>query len=138
MSNYCRLSVTRTSPIRVESGSSMTGPSSSVVPTSTPSPDSPRTSLSSTWSSQLRAYTAGRANLIITDACSSCPRSRSPTKNFNYQTDTKLSSSAWHSDVTYEKQPPGLTGLWLYDSPPSGGDTGAYDDAGSCSNRPLC
>lgn len=33
----------------------------------------------------------------------------------------------WHSDVTYEKQPPGLTALFLYDSPPSGGDTGYLD-----------
>jgi sulfonate dioxygenase len=27
------------------------------------------------------------------------------------------------SQVTYEKQPPGLTTLWLFDSPSSGGDT---------------
>lgn len=33
----------------------------------------------------------------------------------------------WHSDVTYEAQPPGLTALFLFDSPPSGGDTG-YED----------
>lgn len=29
--------------------------------------------------------------------------------------------------MTYEKQPPGLTGLMLFDSPPSGGDTGYAD-----------
>lgn len=29
--------------------------------------------------------------------------------------------------MTYEKQPPGLTALFLFDSPPSGGDTGYVD-----------
>lgn len=72
---------------------------------------------------------------------------RSASSNFNYQTDTRLTSSVWHSDVrtafdldafrivltmshykvTYEKQPPGLTSLMLFDSPPSGGDTGYAD-----------
>jgi alpha-ketoglutarate-dependent taurine dioxygenase len=30
---------------------------------------------------------------------------------------------AWHSDVTYEKQPPGTTFLYVLDGPESGGDT---------------
>ena len=34
-----------------------------------------------------------------------------------------LSSSGWHSDVTYEVQPPGLTTLFLYANLASGGDT---------------
>ncbi|CEQ41513.1 SPOSA6832_03241 [Sporobolomyces salmonicolor] len=65
---------------------------------------------------------------------------------FNYEQDTRLTSSVWHSDVctsfvslpfssspestqqvTYEEQPPGLTVLFLYDSPTSGGDTGYAD-----------
>ncbi|GJN92756.1 hypothetical protein Rhopal_005794-T1 [Rhodotorula paludigena] len=46
---------------------------------------------------------------------------------FNYETDTHLTSSVVHSDVTYEQQPPGLTALFLFDSPASGGDTGYYD-----------
>ncbi|GAA5873119.1 hypothetical protein JCM8547_006797 [Rhodosporidiobolus lusitaniae] len=46
---------------------------------------------------------------------------------FNYEVDTKLTSTVWHSDVTYEAQPPGLTLLMLFDSPPSGGDTGYAD-----------
>lgn len=29
----------------------------------------------------------------------------------------------WHSDVTYEKQPPGTTFLYLFDTPEVGGDT---------------
>lgn len=29
----------------------------------------------------------------------------------------------WHSDVTYEKQPPGTTFLYLLDGPAAGGDT---------------
>ncbi|KAL9934943.1 hypothetical protein V8E36_006019 [Tilletia maclaganii] len=31
--------------------------------------------------------------------------------------------SVWHSDVSYEAQPPSTTFLFLFDSPPSGGDT---------------
>ena len=30
---------------------------------------------------------------------------------------------AWHSDVTYEKQPPGTTFLYILDKPGTGGDT---------------
>lgn len=33
------------------------------------------------------------------------------------------SSVAWHSDVTYEQQPPGTTFLYILDSPEVGGDT---------------
>lgn len=53
--------------------------------------------------------------------------SRDATSTFNYDKQTQLSSTTWHSDVTYEKQPPGLTALVLFDSPPSGGDTGYAD-----------
>lgn len=35
-----------------------------------------------------------------------------------------VTSTGWHSDVTYELQPPGLTALFLYNNPESGGDTG--------------
>ncbi|KAI5481708.1 alpha-ketoglutarate dependent taurine dioxygenase [Pseudohyphozyma bogoriensis] len=49
----------------------------------------------------------------------------------NYETNEHLTSSVWHSDVTYEEQPPGLTALFLYDSPPSGGDTGYADQRGA-------
>ncbi|GMK56195.1 hypothetical protein CspeluHIS016_0300350 [Cutaneotrichosporon spelunceum] len=38
-----------------------------------------------------------------------------------------LNGARWHSDVTYEQQPPGHTALFLYDAPPSGGDTGYAD-----------
>lgn len=37
--------------------------------------------------------------------------------------ETRLSSIAWHSDVTYEQQPPGTTFLYIFDKPTSGGDT---------------
>jgi len=33
------------------------------------------------------------------------------------------SSVGWHSDVTYEAQPPGITFLYIFDSPEVGGDT---------------
>ncbi|KAK4704956.1 sulfonate dioxygenase, partial [Phenoliferia sp. Uapishka_3] len=45
----------------------------------------------------------------------------------NYETNERLTSSVWHSDVSYELQPPGLTALFLYESPASGGDTGYAD-----------
>lgn len=35
----------------------------------------------------------------------------------------RTSSVAWHSDVSYEKQPPGTTFLYILDSPETGGDT---------------
>ncbi|MCJ1354998.1 MAG: hypothetical protein MMC33_004989 [Icmadophila ericetorum] len=33
------------------------------------------------------------------------------------------STIAWHSDVTYEQQPPGTTFLYIFDKPQTGGDT---------------
>ncbi|BGP17686.1 hypothetical protein JCM10213_003591 [Rhodosporidiobolus nylandii] len=56
---------------------------------------------------------------------------RDSKATFNYENDTRLTSSVWHSDVTYEEQPPGLTVLMLFDSPPSGGDTGYADMVGA-------
>ncbi|KIY53378.1 taurine catabolism dioxygenase [Fistulina hepatica ATCC 64428] len=35
----------------------------------------------------------------------------------------KISSIGWHSDISFELQPPGLTTFFLLDQPPSGGDT---------------
>lgn len=35
----------------------------------------------------------------------------------------RTSSVGWHSDVTYEQQPPGTTFLYILDSPEVGGDT---------------
>jgi sulfonate dioxygenase len=35
----------------------------------------------------------------------------------------RLHTVAWHSDVTYEQQPPGTTFLYIFDKPSSGGDT---------------
>ena len=37
--------------------------------------------------------------------------------------ETRTSTVAWHSDVTYEKQPPGTTFLYILDVPSTGGDT---------------
>lgn len=44
-------------------------------------------------------------------------------ENTEYRFANRVSTVGWHSDVTYEKQPPGLTALFLYDSPVTGGDT---------------
>lgn len=35
----------------------------------------------------------------------------------------RTSSVAWHSDITYENQPPGTTFLYALEVPPAGGDT---------------
>ncbi|KAK9486196.1 hypothetical protein V1527DRAFT_464740 [Lipomyces starkeyi] len=45
-----------------------------------------------------------------------------------------VSSVAWHSDVTYEKQPPGTTFLAILDGPESGGDT-IFADTEEAYNR---
>jgi len=37
--------------------------------------------------------------------------------------ETRTSTVFWHSDVTYEKQPPGTTFLYVLDQPQTGGDT---------------
>ncbi|KAK7955913.1 alpha-ketoglutarate-dependent taurine dioxygenase protein [Apiospora aurea] len=36
---------------------------------------------------------------------------------------SRTSSVAWHSDVSYEEQPPGTTFLYIFDKPETGGDT---------------
>jgi sulfonate dioxygenase len=42
---------------------------------------------------------------------------------------TRTSSVAWHSDVSYEQQPPGTTFLYVLDKPETGGDTLFVDAA---------
>ncbi|KAI4159515.1 MAG: hypothetical protein LQ342_006516 [Letrouitia transgressa] len=37
--------------------------------------------------------------------------------------ETRTNSITWHSDVTYENQPPGTTFLYVLDTPDTGGDT---------------
>ncbi|MCJ1275894.1 hypothetical protein MMC21_003699 [Puttea exsequens] len=37
--------------------------------------------------------------------------------------ETRTNTITWHSDVTYEKQPPGTTFLYVLDTPDQGGDT---------------
>lgn len=37
--------------------------------------------------------------------------------------DGHITSAAWHSDVTYEQQPPGLTIMYILETPETGGDT---------------
>lgn len=40
-----------------------------------------------------------------------------------YRVEDQLSYTLWHSDVSYERQPPGTTFFWLLDQPEVGGDT---------------
>jgi sulfonate dioxygenase len=37
--------------------------------------------------------------------------------------ETRTSTVVWHSDVSYEQQPPGTTFLYIFDKPSTGGDT---------------
>lgn len=48
--------------------------------------------------------------------------------------ETRTSSVAWHSDVSYEAQPPGTTFLYIFDKPDVGGDT-LFVDAVEAYNR---
>ncbi|KAJ3513060.1 hypothetical protein NLJ89_g3165 [Agrocybe chaxingu] len=42
---------------------------------------------------------------------------------FNFEYEDSITSTLWHSDVSYELQPPGLTTFFLLAQPQSGGDT---------------
>ncbi|KAK2594344.1 hypothetical protein QQS21_007945 [Conoideocrella luteorostrata] len=55
---------------------------------------------------------------------------KSPTTYF----ERNLSSVAWHSDVSYEAQPPGIAFLYLLERPETGGDT-LFADAGEAYRR---
>ena len=61
---------------------------------------------------------------------------RDAKKNSDDRVDysNRLNNTTIHSDVTYELQPPGLTTLFLYDTPESGGDTLYIDQRGENSN----
>ncbi|KAK4188453.1 hypothetical protein QBC35DRAFT_195743 [Podospora australis] len=48
--------------------------------------------------------------------------------------ENRTSSVAWHSDVSYEAQPPGTTFLYIFDKPETGGDT-IFVDAVEAYNR---
>ncbi|KZT06290.1 TauD-domain-containing protein [Laetiporus sulphureus 93-53] len=48
---------------------------------------------------------------------------RDANTTFNFEREDRISSTVWHSDVSYELQPPGLTALFLFSSPETGGDT---------------
>ncbi|KAK9477233.1 hypothetical protein V1514DRAFT_334591 [Lipomyces japonicus] len=50
-------------------------------------------------------------------------RSKTEAASENVFFKDHVSSVAWHSDVTYEKQPPGTTFLGILEGPESGGDT---------------
>jgi len=48
---------------------------------------------------------------------------RDPKYTFNFEYDDSITSTVWHSDVSYELQPPGLTTFFLLAQPQTGGDT---------------
>ncbi|KAL5534660.1 hypothetical protein ACEPAG_1124 [Sanghuangporus baumii] len=48
---------------------------------------------------------------------------RDANSTLNFEIDDSITSTVWHSDVSYELQPPGLTTLFLLAQPHTGGDT---------------
>jgi len=48
---------------------------------------------------------------------------RDANATFNYELDDSIITTVWHSDVSYELQPPGLTTFFLLSQPETGGDT---------------
>ena len=48
---------------------------------------------------------------------------RDANSTFNFEFSDSTTSTLWHSDVSYELQPPGLTTFFLLSSPKTGGDT---------------
>ncbi|KAJ3875828.1 hypothetical protein F5051DRAFT_51960 [Lentinula edodes] len=48
---------------------------------------------------------------------------RDANSSFNFEIDDSITSTVWHSDVSYELQPPGLTTFFLLSQPSTGGDT---------------
>ncbi|KAI0768616.1 TauD-domain-containing protein [Trametes elegans] len=48
---------------------------------------------------------------------------RDANTTFNFEVDERITSTTWHSDVSYELQPPGLTTFFLLSQPGTGGDT---------------
>lgn len=48
---------------------------------------------------------------------------RDANHTFNFEYDDSITSTVWHSDVSYELQPPGLTTFFLLAQPTTGGDT---------------
>ncbi|KAG6891056.1 hypothetical protein C0995_014145 [Termitomyces sp. Mi166 len=48
---------------------------------------------------------------------------RDVNSTFNFEVDESITTTMWHSDVSYELQPPGLTTFFLLSQPETGGDT---------------
>ncbi|CAK5280065.1 unnamed protein product [Mycena citricolor] len=48
---------------------------------------------------------------------------RDVNSTFNFERSDSIHSTSWHSDVSYELQPPGLTTFFLLAQPETGGDT---------------
>ena len=48
---------------------------------------------------------------------------RDANSSFNFEINDSTTTTLWHSDVSYELQPPGLTTFFLLAQPTTGGDT---------------
>lgn len=51
------------------------------------------------------------------------PVHRDAKSTFNFEIQDSITTTVWHSDVSYELQPPGLTTFFLLSQPTTGGDT---------------
>ncbi|KAK3358293.1 hypothetical protein B0T24DRAFT_685677 [Lasiosphaeria ovina] len=78
--------------------------------------------LADTTSTQHRGPRKGTQRSTSCIAVLGTTRSTSISRN-------RISSVAWHSDVSYEQQPPGTTFLYILDKPETGGDTLFVDAA---------
>jgi sulfonate dioxygenase len=54
---------------------------------------------------------------------STSDETRDQNSTYNFEYNDAITSTVWHSDVSYEHQPPGLTTFFLLSQPSSGGDT---------------
>ncbi|KAG6814031.1 hypothetical protein H0H92_003881 [Tricholoma furcatifolium] len=48
---------------------------------------------------------------------------RDANSTFNFEIEESITTTFWHSDVSYELQPPGITTFFLLSQPQTGGDT---------------
>lgn len=51
------------------------------------------------------------------------PLNRDANSTFNFEIQDSITTTVWHSDVSYELQPPGVTTFFLLSQPTTGGDT---------------
>lgn len=70
------------------------------------------------------SYTSRFPAVLSTLTCVNVfPLNRDANSTFNFEIQDSITTTVWHSDVSYELQPPGLTTFFLLSQPTTGGDT---------------